>query len=177
MTENWKAVPGHEGRYEVSDQGRVRSLDWVGSVRNKWGGTNVRFTQGRNLKANIDARGRSFITLWLDQRQIRYAVSFLVLLSFVGGRPSGLCVLHTDGNNQNNCLQNLRYGTHVENSADARKHGTLVLGEKHWNTKLTVNDVLLIRQSTSPGVSLAAMFGMTPAAISAIRTHKNWASV
>jgi hypothetical protein len=30
-TETWRAIPGHEGRYEVSDWGRVRSL----RVRNR----------------------------------------------------------------------------------------------------------------------------------------------
>lgn len=27
MIEDWRAIPGYEGLYEVSNQGRVRSLD------------------------------------------------------------------------------------------------------------------------------------------------------
>lgn len=177
MTENWKSVPGYEGRYEVSDLGRVRSIAWFREVRNKWGSVNMRSTQGRSIKALVGHQGRFFVGLCLNGHTVRHTVSSLVMLSFAGARPAGLCVLHTDGDNKNNKLQNLRYGTHKENSADARRHGTLMLGERHWGTRLTVDDILLIRRSADTGVCLAAMYGVTPAAISLIRTRKNWASV
>ena len=34
MTENWRDVVGYEGIYEVSDRGRVRSLDRIVKANN-----------------------------------------------------------------------------------------------------------------------------------------------
>ncbi len=49
----------------------------------------------------------------------------LVLGAFVGPCPIGMECRHLDGNPSNNFLSNLRWGTHLENMEDMRRHGSL----------------------------------------------------
>ena len=156
MTENWKAVPGHEGRYEVSDRGRVRSSVKVLAACNVSGG----------YKAVSLGRNNSML------------IHRLVAAAFIGpAQKNTFLVLHYDGNRANNNLENLRYGDHKDNSADARRHKTQVSGERQHAAKLTAYQVKEIRLSSETGRHLANTFGVTSAAISAIRTRKNWSSV
>ena len=66
--EQWKAVPGYEGLYEVSDLGRVRSS-----------------AHGKVLKQRASTRGYLRVGLTKDGRQTMKSVHRLVLLAFVGG--------------------------------------------------------------------------------------------
>ncbi len=176
--ESWKDVPGYEGRYQVSDAGRVRSTDWVEPITAcRWGGPSARAIPGRVIKQLRDDRGRAFVGLTKGKRSRRWRVSALVALTFIGPRPESALVLHGDGDHGNDAAANLRYGTHRDNVADARQHGTLALGEKQWLSKLTAANVGHIRHSDEPGVSLASRFGVTPACISAVRRGKNWRHV
>lgn len=52
MTETWKPIPGYEGLYEVSDHGRVRSLDRVVEFSDG----RLRFQRGTDLKPNMRSR-------------------------------------------------------------------------------------------------------------------------
>jgi hypothetical protein len=70
--------------------------------------------------------------------------------------------------------KHLRWASPAENEADKLKHGTLRRGSDVNTSKLSREDVIAIRASSESGVSLAAKYGVTPAAISAIRTGKNW---
>lgn len=115
--ETWLPVPGYEGRYEVSDAGRVRSLtrrDARGCAR-----------PGRVLKGSINSRrGHVSINLFQANSRERWMVHALVALAFLGPRPSGQEVCHGDGNPANNNLSNLRYDTHSANALDSVRHGT-----------------------------------------------------
>lgn len=48
MIEQWKAVAGYEGAYEVSDLGRVRSLDRVCSDGSRRRGRMLRAVWGKS---------------------------------------------------------------------------------------------------------------------------------
>ena len=50
-------------------------------------------------------------------------VHHLVAQAFIGDRPEGQLVLHWDDDKRNNNVENLRYGTHKENIADAYRNG------------------------------------------------------
>ena len=116
--ETWKPVVGYEGLYEVSDQGRVRSLRRSG-------------TPGRVL-AQRQNRGRLYLLVRLshnNQRKIK-TVHSLVLAAFIGPRPARMETRHLNGDATDNRLANLSYGTSLENSADQRAHGTNVNANK-----------------------------------------------
>lgn len=109
-SEQWRPVPGYEGRYEVSDYGRVRSL-LRGAPRV------LRTDPDRNGYLRVrpaDVTGRKRATM----------VHRLVLNAFVGPCPDGQEGRHLNGNNQDNRLTNLAYATHSVNILDKLAHGT-----------------------------------------------------
>lgn len=116
-TEVWKPIPGCEGEYEVSDQGRVRSLD-----RHVEGMLGMR--RGRVLKPQwAGPRGKQYRQVTLrDGHQLK--VHLLVLTVFAGPRPDGLQGCHTNGDKSDNRLINLRWDTPGANNRDKRAHGT-----------------------------------------------------
>lgn len=120
--EEWRAIPGWEGLYEVSSDGRVRSLPYS---------TPTRGTQrGRMLKAAPDTRGYPAVHLCDNGTELRrhrlVRVHILVALAFIGPRQDGMEVRHLDDVKTNNNLDNLAYGTHAENMADSMRNGTHV---------------------------------------------------
>lgn len=119
--ENWKPVPGYEGRYEVSDQGRVRSLDRMGRA----GMHASRIYRGKLLRQSSGDYGRRTVSLHSGTEAGRSrTVHALVLEAFVGPRPEGAEACHGDGDASNNHLDNLRWDTHEANEADKKSHGT-----------------------------------------------------
>lgn len=117
MTE-WRAIPGWEGCYEVSDDGQVRSLDR--RVRSRSG---TRLVRGQALKP-IYRNGYPDFMLWREGRGRIISAHRLVMLAFVGPPPDGHECLHGDNDRGNPGLDNLRYGTSSENQRDKRRHGT-----------------------------------------------------
>lgn len=124
--ENWRAIPGFEGLYQVSDQGRVRSLDRM--RLNKVSGT-ARI-KGRMLKIRTNKDGYQQVGLYKNGKQRMSYVHAIVCLAFYGPRPLGAEVCHNDGNPSNNHLSNLRYDTSSANSYDVVKHGNHVQANK-----------------------------------------------
>ena len=120
MTENWKAVPGHEGRYEVSDQGRVRSLDAAVKCSGPVKGEYYSHKKGRMLRPGRMTLGHLSVALGRGNSR---CVHELVLLAFVGASYVGRECLHRNGVPSDNRLENLHWGTRSENIRDAYAHG------------------------------------------------------
>lgn len=119
MIETWLPVIDYEGLYEVSDYGRVQSLDrWVPDGRN-----------GRNLKGRIltpgPCIGGKYLSVNLSKNGVQHTVlvQYLVLESHVGPRPPGLEACHRDDDGHNNWLYNLRWDTRKSNISDREKNG------------------------------------------------------
>ena len=164
MVENWRDVPGFEGRYMVSDQGRVRSL-----------------LSGKMLALAPDRGGYLLVCLVTSPGKHKTAkVHHLVLSAFVGPKPPGHIARHRDGVRTRNVLSNLAWGTAQENADDRRAHGKTYVGLDNPNVKLTPKDVRFIREFPryrGAGPKLAAQFGVKIAAISKIWTGRSWRSV
>lgn len=100
------------------------------------------------------------------------------MLAFKGPRPNGKEVCHGDGVASNDRLDNLRYDTHLANMADMKDHGTLPdrRGELNIQAKLTPAEVRKIRKllASVSQTRIAEAFGITQAAVSAIKTRKTW---
>lgn len=117
--EQWQPVPGFQGHYEVSDQGRIRSVDRV--IRTRAGVTKP--ARGLVLRPQRDSQGYQYVTVCVDGQRFTRFVHRLIAEAFHGPCPDGLEVRHLDGDNQNNVIGNLAYGTHRENELDKRAHG------------------------------------------------------
>ena len=118
-TEEWRDIPGWEGYYQASSEGRVRSLDrWVDN------GNGGHIRPGTVLKsAKTGKQDHQGVALCRDARYKTFRVHQLVMWAFVGPQEDGIDVCHWDGNPANNALSNLRYGTRADNAADKLRHG------------------------------------------------------
>lgn len=109
--EIWKDIPGYEGRYQVSDAGRVRSVDRP--VRVVCHGVDtVPVAQGKVLRPGRNNSGHVTVALGRGNSRL---VHQLVLEAFVGPCPNGCEVLHLNHQPADNRLSNLNYGTRSEN--------------------------------------------------------------
>ena len=99
MSETWKPVVDWEGFYEVSDAGRVRSIQRT-NPRNK------RLLGGSIVKPILGTRKYFVVNLTKTGVRKQYFVHKLVLDAFVGTKPDGYQACHNDGNRTNNCLNN-----------------------------------------------------------------------
>lgn len=110
--EIWKDVRGFEGRYQVSNMGRVRSLD---RLVNNSASSYVRKGQMLNPSEN---KGRGYLRISLSdghRNYKHYEVHRLVALHFVPGYKKGLVVNHKDENKHNNRADNLEWCTYQYN--------------------------------------------------------------
>ena len=114
--EIWKPIPGFEGSYEVSDHGRVRSLDRLG--------VDGRRIKGKMRKIGVNTHGYLRVSLSRDHDKRYYLVHRLVLEAFVGPCPDGMEGCHNDGDPTNANLYNLRWDTRSANMYDKQIHGT-----------------------------------------------------
>jgi hypothetical protein len=126
--ERWLPVVGCEGYYEVSDCGRVRSIDRV--VR--CGDGTVRRYRGKLLSQGVDKHERRYVALSSGGVSITQRVHVLVLTAFVGPRPPGFEGCHGDDDPANNYWLNLRWATSTENKLDRVRNGI------HHNANKTV---------------------------------------
>jgi hypothetical protein len=113
--ERWRAVPGHEGSYEVSDHGRVRSVDRMVYA----GQGKFRHAPGVMLRPTTHRDGHLHLLL----QKKHWFVHQLVMLAFVGPYPDGMEICHRNGIKNDNRLSNLRYDTPRSNNLDRVKHG------------------------------------------------------
>lgn len=114
--ESWRQVVGFEGRYEVSDRGRIRSIahDTIRGIRG-----------GRIRKVRPDKNGYLMVDLYAGDIAFTRKVHRLVLEAFVGPCPAGCEACHyPDRTRTNNRTDNLRWDTASENRFDAVKTGT-----------------------------------------------------
>lgn len=118
MTERWLPVVGFEGYYEVSDQGRVRSLDRV--VFRLGGEMKLR---GRVLSPSTGTGGHLSVALSLSGQVTSRKVHRLVAEAFINNLGEFPCVLHWDDNPANNRVENLRWGDFSDNMADRVRNG------------------------------------------------------
>ncbi len=175
MTE-WRAIPSYEGFYEVSDDGRVRSIDRVIEQDSRWGNRVKQRYGGRVLKQATNRYG--YLTVFLQRKGVRFfrTVHQLVLEAFSGPCPDGMECRHLDGSRTSNGIENLEWCSHAKNQRDMILHGTVACGERHPNAKLTEADVRQIFRLIFKGETqqaIADQFGVRQNTISRIAAGKS----
>lgn len=111
--EEWRAAPGWAA-YEVSDRGRVRSVDRTLPDGREAGGV--------MLKPSKDKDGYRYVTLANGTERWRVHVGRLVLTAFDRWPPDGMEACHRNGRRWDNRLANLYWGTRPDNRADRERH-------------------------------------------------------
>lgn len=118
MKEIWKPIFGYEGFYEISNCGRVRSLDREIVFKNG----NKRKYIGKILKQKYH-NGYAMVNLNKNKKCEVVYVHQLVAKHFIGNIPKGMIVKHKDGIKSNNNVFNLEYVSSVENNIHANQLG------------------------------------------------------
>lgn len=152
MTEIWKDIPGYEGRYQASTEGRIRSIDHFVPCAHG----HQRMVHGRILRPAASVRD-PHLYVCLGHKAAGTPVHQLVAATFIGPRPNGYDTRHLDGNPVNNRATNLAYGTRTENILDVLRIGG------RWR-KLTLNDATVIRQlyaAGTPAGEIASSYGIS----------------
>lgn len=114
--ENWKPIPGYEGRYEVSDLGRVRSLPHA--VPNRSG---ERITEGHLLKPQLLRNG--YLQVSLGRKRKHADVHRLVALAFLPPVEGKTEVNHKNLVKTDNRVLNLEWVDRHENLLHAHREG------------------------------------------------------
>lgn len=168
MLEVWKDIPGYEGKYQASTEGRIRSLDRpVRAVIH--GAETQRIIKGRILRPGKYCRS-GHVSVVLGHGASGSPVHHLVALTFLGERPPGADICHADGNPQNNAVRNLRYDSRRENILDEYRQGKA-------HKLLTAADARLIKKLLAEGHTgraIAKQFGISESCVSDIKVGRTF---
>lgn len=104
MKEIWKDIEGYEGKYQVSNYGRVKSLSYRQTG------------QERVMRLWFDARGYLRVALYKGDERKYYTVHRLVAQAFIPNTDNKPCVDHISTDKTDNRVENLRWVTLKENS-------------------------------------------------------------
>lgn len=152
-------------RYAIDENGTVLSICHVNGR-----GKDSRWESAKILKPVPDTDGyqRAFISHKGHRKSV--SIHTLVLTIFVGPCPDGMQCRHLDGNQNNNHVSNLAWGTKSQNELDKLLHGT-------FRGKLTKKDVLAIRARAARGernTDIAKDFRVHVGNVSRIVQRKAW---
>ena len=176
LSEEWRDIPGYEGRYQVSDLGNVRSV---------WQTTR----HGRPLKPFLSGpKRRQYprVRLYSGTREHSdIFVHVIVMLAFDGPPPAGYEIDHLDNDPLNPEYTNLEYVTRPEQQRRVYRRDKSRLpvhrpGELNPCAVLTWDSVRQIRALSSGGhrnADLARRYGVDPSTISQIVRGRNWREV
>lgn len=119
MEEVWKWIEGYEGKYKISNFGRVKSYASRYVVNKGFVNQN-----GHILKSNDNGRGYKYVQLAGNGFRDRRYIHRLVAMNFLKeSYKEGLEVNHKDGDKSNNKAENLEWVTSYENVQHAIKTG------------------------------------------------------
>lgn len=171
MEEIWKDVEGYEGLYQVSNLGKVRSID-----REVKTSTGFRKYKGMVLKQRIV---KEYLYVNFGTRST-HRVHRLIAKAFVPNPDNLPEVNHIDGNKLNNNIDNLEWCTSKENINHSWGKGLSKSrkGEKTNLSKLKEGDVLEIRRLHKTKKyklrQLGAMFNVSEGCVSMIVNKLTW---
>jgi hypothetical protein len=169
--EIWKDVKGFEGKYEVSNYGRIKNLNYK--------------NQKREMILNISPGPDGYLRVCLNVGYSKYyLVHRLVAIHFLASpeMEDQNQVNHKDGNKTNNMIDNLEWVNAYENTAHAIRTGlSNNSGSNNGQAVLEESDVIVIRKMLNTGKitqrKLANIFNVSPMTISLIEQGKTWKEI
>ncbi len=114
--EIWRDIKGYEGLYQVSNYGRVKSLDRVIEVMNILFGSQIRHLKEKYIKPKVNSNNRLQVRLCKDGVKEQKQIHVIVAEAFIPN-PNGCDVVHhIDHNPLNNRVENLVWMPKEEHS-------------------------------------------------------------
>ena len=164
MTEVIKEIKGFEGRYTISNLGKVRSL-----------------LTGNEMKPQITKAGYARVNLrYAHSRDLKsLLIHRLVAMNFLPNPNNYKEVNHKDCNRLNNNVSNLEWCDRFYNIKYAFQYGKASnRGIRNPNSKLNEDDVIAIKALANTGkffnVQIGKLFKVASTTIDAIVKGKNW---
>lgn len=161
MQEIYKDVVGYEGLYQVSNLGNVKSFK--------------KDKNGVLLKPGKNTSGYLFVILYKNINKKCITIHRLVMLSFKKNISNKLEINHINGVKYDNRIENLEWCTSSENQLHAYKIGLKTAkGENHNRSKLTNEQVLLIRNDNRTHKEIAKDYNVSKSTIWHIKHKRLW---
>lgn len=158
MLEIFKDVEGYEGKYQVSNKGRVKSM--AREIKNGPNKSATRHLPEKILKNDIIRNGYAQVAFWKDGKKKNHLVHRLVAKTFLSNPQKLPDVNHIDENKINNQIDNLEWVSRKQNM----NHGTLpsrrgnsIKGRVPQNRKMTEEDAKRIREYRTQGLKPTAI--------------------
>jgi len=159
-----KDIPGFEGLYSVTENGRVWS-----HKRLKW------------IKGNMRS-GYLLYQLWSKNKCKYHLAHRLVAQTFIPNPDNFPQVNHLNGNKNDNSVENLEWCSAQQNTTHSREilgnKNAFCKGSAHYKAKLTEKDVKEIRALYSNGnfthQKLAIRYGITKNTVGFVLSGKTW---
>lgn len=111
MIENWRDIEGYEGYYQVSNYGRVKSLDRDLMCKKD----RKCHRKGQIIKQQKNKHGYAVVTLRKPGEKKTFFVHRLVALAFIPNPEKHTEINHKDENKTNNFVTNLEWCDRVYN--------------------------------------------------------------
>lgn len=182
MLEKWLPAPGFTGLYEVSDLGRVRSLDRIVKCK----GDSTRTISGRILALGHTAHPNpahryAHVSLRNNHKSYGRLVHRLVAIAFIPNPEHKPQVNHVKGKEKlNNAVSNLEWATKAEDDAHAKANKLDARGSKHGRALKKSQDVAHIKTLLAQGMStrtVAKLTGCSQTNVAEIRRGHIWKHV
>lgn len=135
MKEIWKPIKGYKNVYEVSNLGRVRSVDRY-LEQESWNGSKYSHTyKGKVLKQFKSKEGYMKVTLSYKYKLVPKTVHKLVAEAFLDNPNNYPVINHINGNKLDNSVNNLEWCTYEHNNKEAFRLG---LNKPTWKGKIGI---------------------------------------
>lgn len=191
MKEIWKDISGFKDSYQVSNKGRVKSLQRYIFQRDVHGVMYKRSIPGKILSLG-GTNGKGYLIVQLRNGANSHIgncyIHRLVAECFIENSKNNPEVNHMDGNKSNNCVENLEWCTRSENEEHAYLHGLNNItaysmgkhprGSENYQAKINeeqamqIYNLYCLKQFTS--ADIGKMFNLSRKAIDAIGTKRSW---
>lgn len=147
INEEWREVPGWDGRYSVSNLGRVRTnyVDY-----NNHTGILVRKKVENIRVPTVHPKGYFYISLSAPKKRWFVGVHKLIALAFIANPNNYTIINHKNGQKTDNRIENLEWCSHKQNMHHAWRTGLMknarLTGVKHHRARLCDDDIRFIRK-------------------------------